>query len=234
VTRAEAVVLDIEGTIGSLTFVRDVLFPYSRQRVGEYLQRDTAEIRDVLKAAAELAGQPAATRADLAAILTGWIDQDLKAPPLKALQGIIWADGYASGELTAHVYDDVPEALRVWRADGSAVHLFSSGSVQAQLDWLRHTELGDLRPLVDRLFDAHGTGAKSDPAAYHRISSAIGVAADRILFASDRPAELDAARTAGWRTLGVRRPENPPTDFGSHAWVTDFSSMRPRLADRPT
>jgi enolase-phosphatase E1 len=233
VSRAGAVVLDIEGTIGSLAFVRDVLFPYSRARVAAYLDRDTAEVRDVLRATAELAGQPTASRAELAAVLDGWIEQDVKAPPLKTLQGLIWAEGYASGELTAHVYDDVPPALRAWQADGLAVHLFSSGSVRAQEDWLRHTQLGDLRPLTGRLFDAYGMGAKTDPAAYSRISLEIGVTGDRVLFASDRPAELDAARTAGWRTLGVHRLGNPPADFGPHDRVTDFSSVRPRLTGRP-
>ncbi|MEU8111022.1 acireductone synthase [Micromonospora sp. NPDC048947] len=233
-SRADAVVLDVEGTLGSLAFVRDVLFPYSRERVATFLERDTTDVQDVLRATAALAGKPTATRAELVVVINGWIDQDVKAPPLKALQGMIWADGYASGALTAHVFDDVPTALRTWRADGLGVHLFSSGSVQAQHDWLRHTELGDLRPLVDRLFDAQGMGAKTDPAAYQRISREIGVAADRILFASDRPVELAAARAAGWHTLGVHRPGNPPTDFGAHAWVTDFSSVRPQPVGRPT
>jgi hypothetical protein len=40
------------------------------------------------------------------------IQQDRKLTPLKELQGLVWADGYARGELQAPLFRDVPEALR--------------------------------------------------------------------------------------------------------------------------
>jgi len=33
-----AIVTDIEGTTSSLSFVKDILFPYARQHIGDYLR----------------------------------------------------------------------------------------------------------------------------------------------------------------------------------------------------
>lgn len=40
---------------------------------------------------------------------------------LKALQGLIWADGYRSGELQGHVYPDAFSALCWWKENGVKV-----------------------------------------------------------------------------------------------------------------
>ena len=56
--------------------------------------------------------------ADQADQLERWSDDDRKVTPLKALQGMIWAGGYASGELVAHLYDDAITALRRWSGAG--------------------------------------------------------------------------------------------------------------------
>ena len=45
-------------------------------------------------------------------MLQGWIDQDRKHTALKALQGMIWDDGYRSADFTAHIYPDAAPALR--------------------------------------------------------------------------------------------------------------------------
>ncbi|WP_238013841.1 acireductone synthase [Dactylosporangium sp. AC04546] len=219
----DAVVLDIEGTTSSLRHLRDRHFPYSRARIPEFTRRGTPEIRSLLDETARIAGLAGATDAELAATLQRWVDEDAKTPPLKTLQGMIWAEAYATGELTSHVYTDVPAALHMWRDEGVRVHTFSSGSVQAQRDWFRHTDHGDLLPLLGHCFDTRTAGPKVDTGSYTAIGRAIEVPPSRILFASDRPAELDAARHAGLRTVGLQRPENPPTDFGVHPWARDLA-----------
>ena len=64
-----------------------------------------------------------------------WIysnEVDTKATPLKTLQGMVWASGYESGAYQAHVYADAFHKLTQWREMGLSLHIFSSGSVQAQ------------------------------------------------------------------------------------------------------
>jgi len=48
-----------------------------------------------------------------------------------------------------------------------------------------------------------------------------------LLFLSDLTAELDAARAAGWHTIGVRRPGEPNdrTGVGDHHEVASFAAI---------
>lgn len=224
----EAVVLDIEGTVGSAAHVREVLFPFARQRFAQWFEehRGTAEWSAVLTAtgfppgtsgpeqAAESgaeseAGSEADSEAGAVAQLEAWTDADVKAPALKSLQGLIWAAGYAAGSLTGHVYDEVPGVLRLWHAAGLPVHIYSSGSVAAQRDWFAHTAHGDLTGLLRGHFDLESAGGKRDPDSYRAIARAVGTAPESLLFLSDTEEELRAAATARWRTVAVRRPDDP-------------------------
>jgi len=99
--------LDIEGTTTPLAFVTDTLFPYARARLAAFLAREG--------------------RADQAAAFLAEMDRDSKSSALKELQGRIWEDGYASGELTGAVFDDVPRAFARWHAAGTPIAIFSSG-----------------------------------------------------------------------------------------------------------
>ncbi|MFI6642902.1 acireductone synthase [Streptomyces sp. NPDC050504] len=223
-----AVVLDIEGTTGSLSHVRAVLFPYARERLAPWLgaHRGTAAGQEILRAVAAHTGR-AHDEAGALALLEQWADADVKAPPLKMLQGLIWADGYAAGELLGHVYPDVPPALEHWKARGTGRFVYSSGSVAAQRDWFGHTAHGDLRPLLDGYFDLTTTGPKADADSYRAIAADLGQAPGDLLFVSDVGAELDAAHTAGWQTVAVRRPDDERPAAPGH---TTVSSLTPLLS----
>ncbi|MEV4947723.1 acireductone synthase [Streptomyces sp. NPDC053755] len=221
-----AVVLDIEGTTGSLSHVRDVLFPYARARLASWVtaHRGTAEWRRVLGAVTAHAGT-AVDEADALALLEQWADADAKAAPLKTLQGLIWARGYEAGELHGHVYPDVPPALERWKAWGVGRFVYSSGSVAAQRDWFGHTALGDLRPLLDGYFDLTTAGPKASVASYDAIAKELGHAPYDLLFVSDVGAELDAAAEAGWRTVAVRRPGDERPAVRGHETVTSLAPL---------
>lgn len=201
-----AVVLDIEGTTSSLRYVREHLFPYSRRRAGAAIRSASAAL--LAQRVRDAAGRPDASLDEVAAILVGWIDADVKAAPLKELQGRIWAEGFAAGELTAHVYPDVPGALGKWHAWHVPAYVYSSGSEQAQREWFGHTQYGDLRRYLAGHFDLTTAGPKHDPASYQVIAERIGVPGASIAFYSDSPAELAAAAAAGWHAVAVRRPED--------------------------
>jgi len=225
----DSVVLDIEGTTSATGFVVDVLYPYSRSRFGAVLSERSGD-PDVLRAVAqvrELIGEPDADAVRVEKALNEWLDEDRKATPLKTLQGLIWSEGFARGELVSHFYDDVIPALRRWHAAGVRLHVYSSGSVAAQRAWFRSSPEGDLLPLVEGLYDTENAGPKQEPESYAAIAAAIGAAPGRILFLSDRPGELDAARAAGWQAVGVRRPGEPYYEqgVGDHPEAGTFDAI---------
>ncbi|MDQ0778424.1 enolase-phosphatase E1 [Streptomyces aurantiacus] len=225
----DAVVLDIEGTTSATGFVVDVLYPYSRSRFGALLAErsdDPAVLRAVAQVR-ELLGEPDADAVRVEKALDEWLDDDVKATPLKTLQGLIWSEGFARGDLVSHFYDDVVPVLRRWHGAGVRLHVYSSGSVAAQRAWFASSPDGDLLPLVDGWYDTENAGPKQEPASYRRIAGASGVAAGRLLFLSDRPGELDAARAAGWHAVGVRRPGEPYYEqgVGDHAQAGSFDEI---------
>jgi enolase-phosphatase E1 len=225
----KAVVTDIEGTTTSLAFVREVLFPYARQRLPAFVRARRAEpaVAALLAAAQQLAGR-ALDVDGLVQTLLQWSDADAKVTPLKALQGAIWADGYAAGELVGHVYDDAAANLRAWHAAGVRLFVFSSGSVSAQQLLFRHSRAGDLTPCFRGWFDTT-TGGKGEPASYRRIAAAIGEAPQSTLFLSDTPAELDAARSAGLAAQHVDR-DGRPTARGAVATFDPIDVLERRSA----
>lgn len=223
-----AIVTDIEGTTTSIAFVKDVLFPFARRHLAAFVKAhaDDAEVRACLAGARDLAGDPSLSTDGVVAALIGWIDADRKATPLKTLQGLIWADGYASGELTSHVYDDAAERLRAWRAAGHALYVFSSGSVAAQRLLFGHTSHGDLTGCFSGWFDTT-TGPKLEAASYAKIAAAIGRAPGEVLFLSDQAGELDAAAAAGMNTACLDRGEVViPSDL-RHPRFRSFAEIEP-------
>jgi enolase-phosphatase E1 len=227
---AATVVLDIEGTTGAAGYVHGELYDYARPRLGPWIDAH-ADDPDVATAVAQTradAGLPgdAGTGAVVAA-LHAWMDGDVKATPLKTLQGQIWSAGYAAGELSSHFVDDVVPQLRAWHGRGVHLAVFSSGSVASQVPWFRHAPAGDLTPLIDGYFDTVNAGPKREAASYDAIAAALGRAPGELLFLSDLPAELHAAREAGWQVVGVRRGGEPnaDADFGDLTVVASFDEL---------
>lgn len=221
-----AIVTDIEGTTSSIDFVREVLFPYARKRLPAFVEThgDKPDVLHWLHEAAREAGLVEATRQEIIELLLGWIDQDRKSTALKALQGMIWKDGYETGDYRAHMYPEVAARLRDWRADGIRLYVYSSGSVPAQQLFFRYSEAGDLSPLFAGYFDTE-TGPKRDTESYRRIATVIDEQPRHLLFLSDIVEELDAAREAGFHTGWlVRAPQELP-ESPRHPVYPDFDAI---------
>ncbi len=221
-----AILTDIEGTTSSISFVKDVLFPYARKRLPAFIQThaDTPEVQHWLHEAAKEEGLVSASQQEVIDLLQRWIDEDRKATALKALQGMIWDEGYRDGEFRAHVYAEVAPKLEEWKKQGVDLYVYSSGSVAAQKLFFAHSDAGDLTPLFSAYFDTE-TGPKRDAGSYQRIVAAIGTPAADVLFLSDVSEELDAARSAGLRTtLVARAPAVCPAQV-SHRCVADFDAI---------
>ncbi|NII10346.1 acireductone synthase [Oleiagrimonas sp. C23AA] len=225
-TDIRAIVTDIEGTTSAISFVKDVLFPYARERLPAFVEThaDDADVQHWLHEAAKEAGFIEASRTEVIDRLIAWIDADRKSTALKALQGMIWKEGYESGAYTSHVYPEVPARLAEWKAAGIALYVYSSGSVPAQKLLFGYSEAGDLTPLFSGYFDTQ-TGPKRETASYQAIAESIGLPAAQILFLSDITEELDAAAAAGMRTTWLcREPMVCPTD-ARHTCVSDFNAI---------
>jgi enolase-phosphatase E1 len=206
----KAILTDIEGTTSSISFVKDVLFPYARRALPRFVATRGKEpaVRKWLDAVAADNGG-ICEDAMIVEVLQGWIDEDRKHTALKALQGMVWADGYRNADFTAHIYPDAADALSAWHDAGLPLHVYSSGSVPAQRLFFGHSDAGDLTPLFFGWFDTE-IGGKREPASYRRIAEAIGTPPSDILFLSDVVEELDAARDAGLATALVDRIEDYP------------------------
>ncbi|HLD67520.1 MAG TPA: acireductone synthase [Pseudomonas sp.] len=217
----KAILTDIEGTTSAVSFVFEVLFPYAARHLPDFVREHAAEpaVALQLQAVREASGEGDADVPRVIEILLEWIAEDRKATPLKALQGMIWAQGYRAGQLKGHVYPDAVEALKRWKAAGYGLYVYSSGSIQAQQLIFGCSEAGDLTPLFSGYFDTT-TGPKREAASYARIADAIGCAAGELLFLSDIVEELDAAREAGMQTLGLSREGG---DLPGHPTVASFA-----------
>lgn len=227
------ILLDVEGTTSSISFVYDVLFTHAKARVGEFLSahRGDARVMDLAARLTAGAGTPLTaaaiatdpTPAALAAIEL--MNRDVKDTALKELQGMIWRSGFESGGLVAHVFEDVPPALAAWADSGLDVRIYSSGSIEAQRLFFGHTAAGDLTPHLRGHYDTT-TGPKREAASYRRIAADMELDPRQILFLSDVGAELDAARAAGMATALAVRPGN--RDAGGlleHETVRSFAEI---------
>jgi enolase-phosphatase E1 len=233
--------LDIEGTTTPLDFVHQILFPYARLHVKQFLEQQ----RSSTNVAADLAGLCQEHLADVRAELgppsldynspqshletmvsyIQWLMvRDRKSTPLKSLQGKIWEEGYRSGQLLAPVFDDVPGAFQRWQEQRRSIAIFSSGSVLAQQLLFAHTSYGDLTPYISEYFDTT-TGAKTDAGSFQQIAGTLERLSHEIVFISDTPAELDAAKTVGFQVLLCERMKNEFQPQNPHPRICGFDNV---------
>ena len=219
-----AIITDIEGTTSSIAFVKDVLFPYAVKQFPAFLDVhwDEAAVQKQIQAAETEAGEALGTPAQASDLFCRWIEEDRKATPLKALQGMIWKAGYENGDYTAHMYPDTAPALKKWHDSGLALYVYSSGSIAAQKLFFGYSDAGDLTGLLSGYFDTT-TGPKQSADSYRKIQQAIGHPANTLLFLSDIEAELDAAAKAGLHTCLLDREQAGLQS--RHPVVSDFNHI---------
>ncbi len=220
------ILMDIEGTTSSISFVKDVLFPYFLSNIDDINKlSNIKEVKyafgQVLRIVKREENRDITTSEEVILELKKWCGQDLKITPLKTLQGILWQKGYQNGELLGHVYDDVPEMLENWNFLGKKMGIFSSGSVNAQKLLFSHSVKGNLSTYFSNYFDTI-IGSKRDSDTYSLITKQLALPSNRILFLSDVIEELAAADMAGMKTIQITREGN------LQAWpqsVSDFSEI---------
>ncbi|KAH7730766.1 Protein F58H1.3 a [Aphelenchoides avenae] len=238
----KALLLDIEGTTTSISFVKDVLFPYAYENVETFLtaHQNDPHIQDVFESLRSLSNEEADTDTDIqrwpeapqgiepiVRNVRTWIRKDKKLTALKTLQGHIWEEAYKKGQVQSHLYPDVKPVLKALHSRGVPICIFSSGSVQAQKLLFAHSTEGDLTPILSGYFDTT-IGAKVNAESYKKIAEQIGIAANDILFLTDVDKEALAAREAGLQVRIVIRPGNAPLNDDvreKFSTLTDFNQL---------
>ncbi len=225
-TPPKVFLLDVEGTVAPISLIYEQMFPYARVHFPEFLRKrggDPGVLGDLTLLVEE---NQAETEADCPRLnapedwpdaipyLLWLMDRDRKSTALKSLQGRLWQRGFETDELQGTLFADVPGALERWSAHGH-VAIYSSGSVAAQLLLFRHSNFGDLTPLISGYFDTR-TGPKVAKSSYESIATAMDVGSREVLFFSDMVRELDAAREAGCQTRLVMRDGNAPVEDAHH------------------
>lgn len=214
---SKTLLLDIEGCTTSISFVHNVLFPYAREHLSSFLEshmtttQKAETLKSLLTEVKEISNGDE-VQEDISWAVKYLMDRDIKSSALKDLQGKIWKAGYASGQLKAHVYEDMPMTLSWMKQNGVKVYIYSSGSVAAQKLLFGHTEAaGDLLDHFAGHFDIPTAGPKKESTSYTKIAESIGVPIEDVVFVSDLTAELEAASKAGMKyTIQSIRPGNAP------------------------
>jgi len=152
--------------------------------------------------------------------------KDSKSKPLKSLQGKIWQDGYARGELHGEVYADVPQAFTRWRLQKREICIYSSGSVLAQQLLFRTVSTGDLTPQIDAYFDTN-FGTKTEAGSYRGIAESLARAPYDFLFISDAPKEVGAAHDAGMQAILCNRDLRSSLSQGEKPFIRSFDEVFP-------
>ncbi len=211
----KAVLVDIEGTTSPISFVKNVLFPYSKERLEKFIKenKDNPEVKRIIDDIKKEVGKELSTD-EVIETLKKWIDEDKKVTPLKEIQGFIWEKGFKSGELKAPVYKDAYEKLKKWKERGIPIYIYSSGSVKAQKLFFSHTEYGNILNIFSGFFDTK-IGSKKETESYKKIAKEIGLKPEEILFLSDNPDEIKAAAKAGMKVIRIVRK-------GDAEYIKDF------------
>ncbi|CCH60888.1 hypothetical protein TBLA_0D03890 [Henningerozyma blattae CBS 6284] len=221
----KAYLLDIEGTVCPISFVHKQLFPYFSSRLGHVIATHFGTGDEIDAVLQQFPAVESATV--LQDYIADLVARDVKDATLKSLQGIVWAEGYSSGEIESPVYSD---AIRLIKETRVPVYIYSSGSVAAQKQMFGHVkEAGDLCPQLRGYFDIPSAGPKMEASSYKKIVAELGVEAKSVLFLSDNPRELHAARAAGLATGLALRPGNGPVSAADQAeftGYTDFSELK--------
>jgi enolase-phosphatase E1 len=247
-SRFRNIVLDIEGTICPISFVKDELFPYFLTQLPDYLSRYTFpldpnndnndEIENILTQFDESLYQ---SKDLLLKHLQQLVADDIKDSTLKQLQGFIWENGYTTGSIMAPLYKDAIESIKLWSALCDGVYIYSSGSVKAQKLLLgnvkienenKSIECADMTGLIDDYFDTVNIGKKTETSSYTKILAKIGIAendkeaAKECLFLSDNPLEVEAALASGMSSYIVVKPGNYPLSEREKSTYEQIDDLR--------
>lgn len=223
-------IFDIEGTVAPISFVHEVLFPYSKKKLLSYLQ--THSINQNLYDSIEkeykqdintktytnkLSNEPEL----LYDYLSYLISVDRKSPGLKEIQGEIWKFGYENGELQSTLYQDTLDFFEKLNSQEKIICIYSSGSVLAQKLIFKYSNLGDLTKYISNYFDT-AIGFKRDPKSYTNLLNAIQSQPSEACFFTDIYEEALAGNSIGIACYILKRMGNGAINGSEFSIIDNF------------
>lgn len=222
----DTVILDIEGTICPITFVKQTLFPYFLTKLPIILSSiqfplitsSTSSSDDpIIDILSQLPSSITISKDSTFQYFKNLVDDDIKDPILKSIQGFIWKQGYESGELKAPLYSDSIQFIKKFNKN---IYIYSSGSIKAQILLFGHVHNNtdddnssiNLNPYLKGYFDITTAGFKNNSESYKKILNEINKSNDSssVLFLSDNINEVKSAIESGMNSYIVIRPGNAP------------------------
>ena len=149
----------------------------------------------------------------------------------------------------AQGYRDAYKHLRETRGSTATSPFFPGAraalAALAAQDWtLMAVATGKSRRGLDKLVEGHGLHglfqstqtadthpSKPHPSMIHAILSETGVAPDRAVMVGDTSFDIDMARAAGVRSIGVRWGYHPPETLRADRLIADFDALLPNIDD---
>ena len=213
-----AILTDIEGTTSSIRFVHDVLFPYARKRLPAFIETHADNPRcstGCMRPRAKPAWSRPAGRDHRTAGAAG-STSDRKSTALKALQGMIWAEGYAARRLPRARVPGGAARLRAWHDAGIApVRVFlrlgpgAEAAVRPQRSRRPDAAAGRLLRHARPVPSAKPTSYRAHRRSDRRAAAGTSCSCPTWSRNSTPPA-TPACRPAGW-SAGHRCPSQPRT-----------------------
>ncbi|CAL1261247.1 unnamed protein product [Larinioides sclopetarius] len=125
-------------------------------------------------------------------------------PAMKQIQGLALQNAFRNGDILAHIYSDAIKALKIWADESKLIYTYSTGSRATQVEYFKHTILGDLSNFIKGYFDT-SVGSKLECEGFKFICSSAEVDPSEVVFFSDRPKEIIAAKKCGLKAILVDR-----------------------------
>ncbi|NBU98665.1 MAG: acireductone synthase [Spirochaetia bacterium] len=225
---------DIEGTTAPISFVHEVLFPYSKNNLLSYLQKNKisnlifSNLQEDHKKDknSNLYKSSLENSADsLFSYLEFLISVDRKNAGLKEIQGEIWKQGYESGDIKSQIFQDTLDFFQFIKKNNKQINIYSSGSILAQKLIFKYSNLGDMSSYITNYFDT-GVGPKRDSNSYLAISKALNCSPNEIIFFTDIQEEADSALSIGIKSYLMLRKGNSPLELIKHPTLNSFSEWR--------
>ncbi|MDT0681084.1 HAD family phosphatase [Roseicyclus sp. F158] len=116
---------------------------------------------------------------------------------------LMWHDNWL--ELAAPAIDATVDILRKLRSNGTPVFALSNFGVETFA--IAEAEYPFLQEFDRRYISGHMRLAKPDAAIYAEVEADCGVSPSALLFADDRPDNIEAAALRGWQTHLFDGPE---------------------------
>ncbi|EGI67114.1 Enolase-phosphatase E1 [Acromyrmex echinatior] len=233
ISLAKTVLVDIEGTTTSISFVKNLKDYIETKWEDEEFKQDYEKLKEQAKKDEEekLEGfiaitgdKPEEEKDSLLKNVLWQMDNDRKTAALKQLQGHMWREAYKTGTVKGHIYEDVPKAIESWTNNGQKIYIYSSGSVEAQKLLFEYSIHGDLLKYFNGFFDTE-VGAKQESDSYKNILSKISENPSDVVFLTDVVKEAAAAKEAGLSTIIVVREGNAPLTDEENITYTTIKSF---------